>query len=43
MQEAFTAEVVPLLQKRGLFRTAYAGATLRAHFGSRRPDVRLWS
>ena len=31
--ELFTAEVVPLLRKRGLFRHEYEGNTLRAHFG----------
>lgn len=31
--EVFIAEVIPLLQRRGLFRTAYTGATLRAHYG----------
>jgi hypothetical protein len=31
---------VPLLQRRGLFRTAYEGTTLRSHFGLSRPDVR---
>ncbi len=31
--DVFVAEVVPLLQKRGLFRTAYEGTTLRDHFG----------
>jgi hypothetical protein len=31
--DTFAAEVVPLLQKRGLFRTAYAGTTLREHYG----------
>jgi FMN-dependent oxidoreductase (nitrilotriacetate monooxygenase family) len=31
--DAFTAEVVPLLQRRGLFRTAYEGTTLREHYG----------
>ena len=41
MLEVFTAEVVPLLQRRGLFRTAYAGDTLRAHYGLKRPDVRF--
>ena len=41
MLEVFIAEVVPLLQKRGLFRTAYAGGTLRAHYGLVRPDVRF--
>ena len=29
MLDVFVAEVVPLLQKRGLFRTAYEGTTLR--------------
>jgi FMN-dependent oxidoreductase (nitrilotriacetate monooxygenase family) len=39
MLEVFIAEVVPLLQKRGLFRTGYAGETLRAHYGLPRPGV----
>jgi len=30
-------EVVPILQKRGLFRRAYEGATLRDHYGLARP------
>ena len=29
----FADEVVPILQKRGLFRSAYGGDTLRSHFG----------
>jgi FMN-dependent oxidoreductase (nitrilotriacetate monooxygenase family) len=33
MLDVFAAEVIPLLQKRGLFRTAYAGKTLREHYG----------
>ena len=33
MLDAFSAEVIPLLQRRGLFRTAYAGKTLREHYG----------
>jgi FMN-dependent oxidoreductase (nitrilotriacetate monooxygenase family) len=33
MLDVFTAEVIPLLQQRGLFRTAYAGKTLREHYG----------
>jgi FMN-dependent oxidoreductase (nitrilotriacetate monooxygenase family) len=41
MLDVFVAEVVPLLQKRGLFRTAYSGCTLRAHYGLARPDVRF--
>ncbi len=31
--EVFIAHVIPLLQRRGLFRIAYAGETLRAHYG----------
>ncbi|MCK8779564.1 LLM class flavin-dependent oxidoreductase [Rhizobium sp. NTR19] len=31
--ELFAQEVVPILQKRGLFRADYEGATLRSHFG----------
>lgn len=41
MLELFVAEVVPLLQARGLFRTEYAGDTLRALYGLPRPDVRF--
>jgi FMN-dependent oxidoreductase (nitrilotriacetate monooxygenase family) len=37
MLDVFIAEVIPLLQKRGLFRTAYEGTTLRSHFGLARP------
>jgi FMN-dependent oxidoreductase (nitrilotriacetate monooxygenase family) len=37
MLEVFTAEVVPILQRRGRFRTAYEGATLREHYGLPRP------
>jgi FMN-dependent oxidoreductase (nitrilotriacetate monooxygenase family) len=40
MLDVFIAEVVPILQKRGLFRTAYQGETLREHFGLTRPAVR---
>ena len=39
MLDVFIAEVVPILQKRGLFRTAYEGTTLRAHYGLDRPSV----
>jgi len=35
--DVFIAEVVPVLQKRGLFRTCYEGSTLRDHFGLPRP------
>jgi len=33
MLNVFSAEVIPILQKRGLFRTAYEGRTLRDHYG----------
>ena len=35
--EVFAAEVIPILQKRGLFRTEYTGTTLRENFGLSRP------
>jgi FMN-dependent oxidoreductase (nitrilotriacetate monooxygenase family) len=35
--DVFSAEVIPILQRRGLFRTAYAGTTLREHYGLRWP------
>jgi FMN-dependent oxidoreductase (nitrilotriacetate monooxygenase family) len=38
MLEVFIAEVIPLLQRRGLFRTAYEGKTLRAHYGLATPQ-----
>jgi alkanesulfonate monooxygenase SsuD/methylene tetrahydromethanopterin reductase-like flavin-dependent oxidoreductase (luciferase family) len=41
MLELFIAEVVPILQRRGLFRTAYTGDTLRAHYRLPRPDIRF--
>ena len=31
--DVFAAEVIPRLQRRGLFRTAYEGTTLREHYG----------
>lgn len=34
---AFVDQVVPILQKRGLFRTEYTGTTLRDHYGLPRP------
>jgi alkanesulfonate monooxygenase SsuD/methylene tetrahydromethanopterin reductase-like flavin-dependent oxidoreductase (luciferase family) len=37
MLDAFIAEVVPLLQRRGLFRTGYDGDMLRDHYGLARP------
>jgi FMN-dependent oxidoreductase (nitrilotriacetate monooxygenase family) len=36
--DAFTSEVVPILQRRDLFRTEYEGETLRDHFGLERPE-----
>ena len=39
--ETFVDAVVPILQKRGLFRTAYAGTTLRDHLGLARPPSRF--
>jgi hypothetical protein len=38
--EVFVAKVVPELQRRGLFRTAYSGSTLREHLGLDRPISR---
>jgi FMN-dependent oxidoreductase (nitrilotriacetate monooxygenase family) len=35
--EVFVDNVVPILQKRGLFRTEYEGTTLREHYGLERP------
>jgi FMN-dependent oxidoreductase (nitrilotriacetate monooxygenase family) len=40
--ETFIAEVVPILQKRGLFRTEYEGSTLREHYGLGRPESRYF-
>jgi hypothetical protein len=33
----FIEEVVPILQKRGLFRREYSGKTLRSHYGLDEP------
>ena len=38
MLDVFIDEVVPLLQKKGIFRTAYDGDTLREHYGLERPE-----
>jgi N-acetyl-S-(2-succino)cysteine monooxygenase len=38
--DEFVALVVPELQRRGLYRTAYTGATLREHLGLPRPASR---
>ena len=37
--EDFVEQVVPELQRRGLFRTDYQGRTLREHLGLARPDT----
>ena len=34
----FVEHVIPILQKRGLFRTEYEGKTLREHYGLARPE-----
>ncbi|MDQ7905110.1 LLM class flavin-dependent oxidoreductase [Phytohabitans sp. ZYX-F-186] len=39
--EEFVDHVVPILQRRGLFRTAYTGSTLRDHYGLPRPANRF--
>lgn len=40
--EDFVDRIVPELQRRGLFRREYAGATLRDHLGLRRPPNRFF-
>jgi hypothetical protein len=35
--DAFSAEVIPILQRHGLFRTEYTGTTLREHYGLPQP------
>lgn len=42
MLDAFVEEVIPILQRRGLFRTEYKGKTLREHYGLDRPAGRFW-
>jgi FMN-dependent oxidoreductase (nitrilotriacetate monooxygenase family) len=37
MLEVFIAEVIPILRRRGVFRSQYEGETLRAHYGLRMP------
>lgn len=39
--ELFVDHVVPILQRRGLFRTEYTGRTLRDNYGLARPEVRV--
>jgi FMN-dependent oxidoreductase (nitrilotriacetate monooxygenase family) len=36
--DAFSTEVIPILQRRGLFRTEYSGTTLREHYGLPWPE-----
>lgn len=40
--EDFVRLVVPELQRRGLYRTAYEGSNLRENLGLARPDVGTW-
>jgi N-acetyl-S-(2-succino)cysteine monooxygenase len=35
--QAFADHVIPIFRRRGLFRTEYAGQTLREHYGLPRP------
>ena len=42
MLEVFVEEVVPLLQKRGMFREEYKGTSLRDHYGLKRPPVKFY-
>ena len=37
MLDTFIDQVIPLLQKKGIFRTEYQGDTLREHYGLERP------
>ena len=39
MLNVFADEVVPILQRRGRFRTEYEGTTLREHYGLNRPPA----
>ena len=36
--QTFAEQVTPIFARRGLFRTAYTGRTLREHYGIPRPD-----
>jgi alkanesulfonate monooxygenase SsuD/methylene tetrahydromethanopterin reductase-like flavin-dependent oxidoreductase (luciferase family) len=40
--DAFIDGIIPILQKRGLFRTEYTGTTLRDHYGLERPAARFF-
>ncbi|MDJ0357894.1 hypothetical protein QMG52_17770, partial [Paenarthrobacter sp. PH39-S1] len=37
--DEFVDDVIPVLQRRGLFRTRYTASTLRGHLGLDRPIV----
>ena len=39
MLNVFADEVVPILQRRGRFRTEYEGTMLREHYGLNRPPA----
>ncbi|TFC25101.1 LLM class flavin-dependent oxidoreductase [Cryobacterium sp. TMT1-3] len=39
--QTFVEQVLPILRARGLFRTEYAGSTLREHYGLPRPQSRF--
>jgi hypothetical protein len=39
--ELFVEHVVPLLRRRGLYRSEYTGKTLREHYGLARPENRF--
>ncbi|MFZ2005622.1 MAG: nitrilotriacetate monooxygenase, partial [Stellaceae bacterium] len=36
--DVFNTEVIPILRRRGLFRTEYEGTTLREHYGLAWPE-----
>ena len=38
MLDIFIDQVVPILQRKGIFRTEYKGDTLRSHYGLNRPE-----
>ena len=38
----FVKYVIPELQKRGIYRKEYSGATLRDHLGLKRPAIGDW-
>jgi hypothetical protein len=41
--DVFVEELVPELQRRGIFRREYQGTTLRDHLGLKRPANRFFS